>query len=1354
MATSTHSEWLDLVPTSGPFLSPPVLDRVFPQGLDVLGKDVLAKLRLAYDEWNEDRTSENPDPRIHQEWIRFVLINILEFTPDVLHEESAIPSVLTAQFPEHQTSITPDFSISDPAATAAGKTLLIIKVYSSDTDLETSIPNETWAASPNERMKDHLRSSKVRLGVVTNGERFTLVDAPEGETPAFIDFYANLWIEEALTLRAFGSLLGARRFFAAAKTDTLEAMLQESVQYQAEVTDQLGLQVRRAVEVLIQSLDRADADHGGQLLGDIEPSRLYEAALTVMMRLVFMFKAEESGLLPADDELYEEVFAASTLRARLREEADRYGVEVLEHRMDAWPRLLAASRAIFGGVHHRRLNLPSYGSGLFDPDRFPFLEGRQPHTTWLDSEAEPLPMDNRTVLLLLEALQLLQFKGKGGATETRKLSFRALDIEQIGHVYETLLDHDAFRTDTAILGLKGSKGLEPEIALGRLETLWEVEDETEEIAAFLQKETGRSSSALENALAKEPSEVTMEKLRVACGDDDELLDRVRWYHDLIREDPWGNPIVIREGSVYVTAGTGRRSTGTYYTPKALTEEIVTHALEPLVYEGPANGREKADWKLRSPAELLELRICDPAMGSAAFLVQACRWLSDRLIESWEGLDTVGDFTPEGKPPSRKDGEILVPTESEERKFFARRLVAERCLFGVDKNPMAVEMAKLSMWLVTMARNRPFSFLDHNLRCGDSLLGLTDIAQLENFHIDPDRGKRIHDKHVIDLRDTWRPLIEKALEKRRQLEAFPVWGPKDAELKRRLLNEAEEALQPVVILADLIVGIALSTARESEQTQDDKFVAVAYELSQLVRNNLSSERLKGLRGRAEMWLDSDLQSDSGRRPLHWVLEFPEVITDRGDSGFDAVLGNPPFLGGQKITGTLGTAYREYLVETLASGARGSADLVGYFFLRAADVAKVSVGLLATNTIAQGGTRESGLDLMLSRGWSIRRATRSRKWPGGANLEISQIWLWRGLWNAESWLDDSEVARITSFLEPGTRVEGVARRLEANLEVAFQGVIILGDGFVVTDEKARGLVQQDRVNGEVVLPYLNGEDLNSRPDQSPSRWVINFGNRSLNEARRFRAPFQIVERLVKAEREGKRDQRAREKWWLPLRRRGELYEALAGLERALAIARVSKTVMPAFVPTGWVYSDATVVFAYEDDGHFGLLSSAFHWWWAVKHASTMRTDLRYTPTDCFETFPQPVITSALSEAGRALDERRRALMLDRKEGLTKTYNRVGDTTELSDDIVQLRQHHLELDHTVAAAYGWQDLTLDHDFFETSQGSKYTLSLSVRTEMLDRLLELNHQRYAEEVAKGLHGDKAKAELKKLRAQNSSLF
>ncbi|MFN9824300.1 MAG: N-6 DNA methylase, partial [Planctomyces sp.] len=270
----------------------------------------------------------------------------------------------------------------------------------------------------------------------------------------------------------------------------------------------------------------------------------------------------------------------------------------------------------------------------FNPDRFPFLEGRKPGTSWRLEKASPLPVNNRTVLHLLDALQLLQIKVPGGGpAEARRVSFRALDIEQIGHVYEGLLDHTAKRATEPYLGLAGTRDKEPEIKLAELEKQQSRGDA--EFLKYLKEETGKSESALKKLLKLEIEGLEASRFRTAANSDESLCQRIRPLAGLVRLDNFGYPVVIPQGSVFVTSGTDRRSSGTHYTPRSLTEPIVQYTLEPLVYIGPAEGLPKSDWKLKSAKELLALKICDMACGSGAFLVQATRYMAERLLEAWE-----------------------------------------------------------------------------------------------------------------------------------------------------------------------------------------------------------------------------------------------------------------------------------------------------------------------------------------------------------------------------------------------------------------------------------------------------------------------------------------------------------------------------------------------------------------------------------------------------------------------------------------------------------------------------------------------------------------------------------------------
>lgn len=1360
-----HSEWLSLVEASGPFLSLPVLLEAFPQGLDAHEPEHLQKLRLAYEEWLDNQQGLRPEPAIHRAWAEWVLRQTLNLTDEVLLFGQQIPTGLQVSVAEHQESLRPDWAIANPSGTPnAGKPRLLVQLVPFNQDLDKPLKNARWKASPATRMMELLHGSNVQLGLVTNGERWMLVNAPRGETTSYISWYSNLWLEEHISLRAFRSLLGVRRFFQVEAHETLEALFEQSKGAQEEVTNQLGYQVRKAVEVLIQAWDRIDRERDRFVFQKITPSSLYEAALTIMMRLVFLLSAEEQKLiLLSGDPLYEQHYAISTLQAQLREVADQQGEEILQYRSDAWCRLLATFRAVYAGIQHDVLQLPAYGGKLFDPDRFPFLEGRPIGSSWQSTPADPIPVNNRTVLHLLEALQILQVKVPGGGVESHKLSFRALDIEQIGHVYEGLLDHTAVRASSPILGLKGSKEKEPEISLDALEALF-VKGESE-LVKFLKAETGRSESALRKDLAVGISARLEQRLRVACNNEGELCARVLPFVGLLRLDTSEYPTVIPTGSVYVTQGSDRRSTGTHYTPRSLTEPIVQYTLEPLVYEGVVEGKPKAEWQLRSAQELLQLKICDMAMGSGAFLVQVCRYLTERLVEAWEAAEQANPgqvvVAPEGRISAARPSECPIPKDADERIAVARRIITDRCLYGVDKNPMAVEMAKLSLWLITMQKNRPFTFLDHALRCGDSLLGVTDVQQIQYFHLNPKEGNQIP-----FVATTSQQLLQEAIAKRKELESFTVNDLQDLQRKEQLLQEAEEALDQVRVIGNLLIGTALAETDNTTVLSQRVAGALATDVEE------RHQRIEVLQAEAQRMLDQGKPArHPSRKTFHWALEFPEVFLENSASkGFAALVGNPPFMGGLKLHTHYGADFRAFLIKNLASGiagVRGTADLCAYFFLRAQQLIHIngSLGLLATNTIAQGDTRQAGLDRIIASGSVIYRAISSRKWPGTANLEIAYIWLRQGKWSGEFILDEKTVTGITSSLTTLGKVTGQPKSLTANQEKAYQGFIVLGMGFILAPEAAQALISKDPRNRNVLFPYLNGQDLNSSPDQSPSRWIINFFNWPLNAdsddreepkgppyAEDYPDCLEILYEKVKAERESLPpinhfNKSAAQRWWQFAGSRVGLYKTISRMQRFLVRARVSNVNSVAFVPSGTIISDATVVFAFDDFASFANLQAMAHTEWLTHYASSMRTDIRYTPSACFETFPFPSPSSALHEIGAKYYIYRQSIMQNYHEGLTKTYNCFHNPEETAADIQKLRELRVEMDYTVAAAYDWTDLNLGHGFHETKQGLRYTICESARREVLDRLLQLNHQRYAEEVAAGLH-DKGK----KTKASSSS--
>ncbi|PTL78071.1 type IIL restriction-modification enzyme MmeI [Vitiosangium sp. GDMCC 1.1324] len=1332
---SAKHEWLNLLEVSGPFLAVPVLREVFPQGLEELDTSRAKRLRSAYEEWRDAVDADDADlEKLHAAWIDEVLRTALEADDQLLKAGKAVPASVV-NLPEHDTTITPELVFVDP--TQGGAPLAPVHVFPPDTDISASMKFGGLSCSPGDRMALHLRALNKPFGLVTNGERWMLVHAPTGQVATFVSWYARIWGQEPATLRAFASLLGVRRFFAP-EQDRLPALFERSLKHQDEVTDALGDQVRRAIEVLVQALDRADQDRNRELLRDVKPQELYEAGLTVMMRLVFLLAAEERRLLLLGEPRYDSFYAVSTLRMQLRTEND----EILERRRAAWSRLLAVFRAVFGGIDHPTLRLPTMGGSLFDPDRFPFLEGRLKGTSWRQHRAEPLPIDDRTVLLLLEAIQTF---------EGRTLSYRALDVEQIGHVYEGLLERTVARVEDVTLELEaGAQAKDARVTLGELES--KRLDGKAAVTSLLVERSKRSQSAIEKELAAKVEPQQSARLLSACRGDVKLRDRLQPYVRLLRTDPWGYPLVHPKGAFVVVLGADRRETGTHYTPKSLTERIVEETLTPLVYDGPAKGAPRAEWKLKTPEQLLDLKVCDPAMGSGAFLVQACRFLSARLVEAWaieEGAGRVVDLTGQVHEP-RTSVESM-PPGVEVRAENARRIVAERCLYGVDLNPLAVELAKLSLWLVTLSKGRPFGFLDHNLRRGDSLLGISRLEQLTELTLDPSatRQARLFGKAI-------ERAVAEAVELRRKLHEIPIRDIRDVEAMATLDADARKKLKAAELLADAFIGVVF--AAEGSEVLERRLSALASEADRVVKGE--ERATESLTKRTHADLAKDALGGVPRRPFHWPLEFPDVF-HRDSPGFDAIVGNPPFLGGRRISTVMGGAYNTFLAK-LHPPASGNTDLVAHFFRRAFGLLRGGgiFGLLATKTIAEGDTRQGGLEWMTTNGAVIIAAYPNEPWPGKAAVVTSCIHVCKGEWLGRRHLCGRTVPTVSAFLSGNE--DWSPKPLRANAGISFQGSIVLGMGFVLPPDEAQRMLAADPRNAEVIFPYLNGDDLNSDPQQNASRWVINFWDWPEKRASSYREPYVWLKTHVYPERLEKSKEKSYSNimsmWWLYWRHRPEFYRvsgarsffeqskaaapaAKRTLSRVIAITRHTKTVAFTFVPTSSVFSDATVVFALDSSAHLAVLQSSIHVAFAWQHSSRLKSDLRYSPTDAFETYPLPEAghmadDSPLFTLGEEYQRLRGDIMRADGIGLTKLYRRFHTVEESDERILRLRDLHRRIDETLVAAYGWNDLHLMHGFYDVAylpenDRHRFTMSEAARVEVLQRLGELNRQRYEEEQA-----------------------
>jgi len=1317
-----HRAWLELVDTDGPFLAIPPLKRVWPQGMPTLSDACKAALVDARKDFEAawERLDRTPDSEqainayriVRDKWVETVLRDVAGWAESLSWGEA--PGV-EAHSPNRAVTVRAQASLNGPDGIGA----LVHVVDPVESLRET--PGDLWAANPIDRVEAMLRDSRIPIGIVTDGRWWGLVCARQGAMVASGIVDALTWIEEPRTRDAFLTLIGRPYLVGGDPKDRLPVLFEESVAAAEEITEALGAQVRRAVELIIQSLSESAADARRRSLPDPLPARphdSYEAAVTVMMRVVFLLFAEERGLLPSG-ELFDQGYGIAReldqLIARRNEESE----EALDSTSLAWHRLLATSNALYHGASFENIRMPAYGGSLFDPSRFPFLSAATEQGTLA------VTVSDRVMLHVLQSVQIATIKG-----EARRISFRDIDVEQIGYMYEGLLGYTAAVAHEVTVGIKGSLGEEPEIPLAMLEGLASKNPDRKKFAdalrAWVEQDQPSAKPPSRAAIAKavdadvDPNIVSA--LTQAVGDDLDLRDRVKPWLGLIRLDLRKRPFVVLEGGLLVRETPSRKNAGAHYTPKSLAEQVVLHALQPLCYApGPHQTADPAAWKLKPSNEILSLKIADIACGSGAFLVAAARHLAERVVEAWTTEDRTN--------AARKDIYTL-----------AIRQVIAKCLYGADINDMAIEMCKLSLWLVSLDRNLPFSFVDDKVFLGNSLLGLTKLDQLRNLHIDPSKGTKWVTKrlasgtdlaYVVDVDVD--SIIAKAVALREDL-ASPVDDADPARssaAKRRLLMQLHEVTADLRKIANGVTGTGLPLGGKPGKALD-----AAYADLRMAARKAYPDTAGG--GSDSAWLETIIdrgltpavETDYERwQPLHWIIEAADVMVDHG--GFDAIIGNPPFLGGQKLTGAMGTPVRDWFVNILSEGRRGSADLVAYFFLRATSLlqANGTLGLIATNTVAQGDSREVGLDAIVAAGFTITRAIQSRPWPAAsANLEYAAVWGTLGsVADAVPRVaDDVPVSRISTLLEPQGRTAGNPVRLIENTGIAFQGCIVLGMGFVLDTAEAQEWIATDPRNAEVLFPYLNGEDLNSRPDASASRWVIDFGDRSEAEAAKYPLPYARVVRQVKPERMQNNRKPRRDYWWQFAERAAGMRKAIAELPEVLVIARVSKTVMPLRVPTGQVPSEQVVVFASDGYSVQAVLSSSLHQLWAITYGSTLETRVRYTPSDVFETFPLPAPTDRLDAAGRSLDEERREIMLRRDLGLTKLYNLVNDPEIRRDrDVDRVRDLHVEIDETALAAYGWNDIRLDHGFHSYRQVERWTACPAARVDLLDLLLLENRRR-----------------------------
>ena len=1277
-----HETWLGMLqPVVGLVVSVPVL--VEAQCAERLVPDAQARLhRLA---------RAAPDGAVRCDDLDRVLGELLGYPSAAIDRTNLEAHALFV--PEGPQVLAPTATLRDPS-TSAGPLAL---VWELPEGLDLDRPETATGAfhyPPTAKLDRLLRHAGVAIGLLTNGRAFRLVYAPSGEATGSLTFRLDemLSVGGRPILDAFVMLLSAHRLFGAAPERTLPRILEASRRWQARVSERLADQVLDAAGILLEGLQIAADRDGDPSLAETAVSdgdQVHRGVLTALLRIVFLLYAEDAALLPVDHPVYRRGLSVTSLYDQLRDDANAYP-DSMGQRFGAWSSLLTAFRAVFFGAVCGDLRLPPRRGALFDPHRFPFLEG------WVagaapvgDAEAREAvrtpSVSDGVILDVLERLMVL---------EGQRISYRSLDVEQIGSVYERMLGYTVVRLEDDGVCARGSR---------RWTTIAALEAVPQARRARWLKDTADVPAAAAERVVQ-----ALARARTVQAKRDALTG-------IAAKTAEGQPLVRGRGALVLQPRGSTESSTSHYTPRSLCQPLVTGAIEPLL---------RALGEAPTAERILSLKICDPAMGSGAFLVETCRFLADHLVAAWRR-----------DPAARRDIDPL-----EDPVTSARRIVAQRCLYGVDRNADAVELAKLSLWLITLARDLPFTFVDHALRHGDAIVGL-DLDGIARFHWRPEEDDAV-------LRAGVDATLAEALPIRTRIEELAsVHASAVQAQKERLLWDAEDAIERVRVVGDLVVAAFYGGASVAER----EALRVRY------RDAVVAWLRDDVPLPADI-LDARAMLRSRVPAFHWELELPEVfdpgrldpLARPGGVGpadaarMDAFVGNMPFIGGRRIATVHGERYASWICD--AFDASGEVDYVTYFFLRASALlgANGTIGLIATSSIAQGETRRAGLQRLLGEGLVIYDAFSRKPWPGDANVFVAPLLIANGSMRSHAsapQLNGNPVPTINSRLRGYVERDDPAR-LEANAGCAFVGCFLRGEGFVLSPDEADTLLRAAPAEREVVRPYLVGEDITKNTLQRPSRFVVDFAVRDLDAARVFERSMAIIEERVRPDRERLRatgaDASHRRYWWRFANTRNDLRARLASHTECLVLPRVAKHLLVARSPTDRVFSEQVVVFALHDAAALGVLQSRIHEVWVRLLSSTMGEGLRYSASDCFDTFPFPggdprTPLPALAIVAARLAELRERYMADDGVGLTVTYNRLKDPEHGDSRIAALRAAHEENDAAVVRAYDqadpegrWSELTVP-PLCVMNSGDEVILG-AFEDGVIDRLFALNSKRALE--------------------------
>lgn len=792
------------------------------------------------------------------------------------------------------------------------------------------------------------------------------------------------------------------------------------------------------------------------------------------------------------------------------------------------------------------------------------------------------------------------------------------------------------------------------------------------------------------------------------------------------------PVITYDGNTYhysYEKGNERSSSGSHYTPEDLVKPLIQHSLEYLIQDRVDpyyKGKKTAEEAIQ---DLLKLKVADVACGSGHILLSAARRIAHEVarIESGEQQPNPQSF----------------------RK--ALKEVIRHCIYGVDKNPLAVELCKVALWLESHNPGEPLNFLDHHIKCGDAIVGLAHRSELEKGIADEafktlpgdekeiaqsfakrnkEERKRVAAKNAAQQLTTEQQVentVQEAMAEYGEFARLPETTPEEIERKARAYQK-------------FIDGKGFTFLKAMADTQVAQFFIPKTDANKETLMTDADFRLilSGYKG----WQDRKVAKATAvaheQRFFHWFIEFPEVFAE---GGFDCVLGNPPYLGGKKISTYYGFRYTLILKTNYLS--ESSCDLVVYFFHRILNVLNSEgfMSLITTNSISEAGNRTDGLQKIESQS-TINMAATNVIWPGNADVTVTLISITRRKQFNSILLNNEKTNYISSHLNSSEYLMEPFP-LRNSSDIASIGVYPNGD-FVVDAEEYHKIISSHPAEINLLRRYLNGQELNNQIDSKTTKYIIDLNSFSEEEVRSYYS-FELLESRVKPYRDQliiKGGQIHELDFWRFWDKRPDLMKKLNILETCFVMTRVSKYFIIQEVETDQVLSDALVVFASNDVNLFIQLQASFHEYWSWHYCSTMRNfGLRYTPRNSADKYP--FINDKIifrSDFYTAFKNLRSDLMNKYSVGLTGVYNLFhSNTSDQLGDILILRQLHIELDNMILNAYGWSDIQLRHDFYEVdylpeNDRIRFTIHPDARKEVLKRLLELNHKIYEEEIQQGL--------------------